>query len=62
MKYWVERKISASMNQSQLLRQSEMVSYEQEIPAEGNEVTLGMEPKFDFTDFDSVGEQAAGGN
>ena len=62
MKYWVERKISASMNQSQLLRQCETVSYEQQAAAEGNEVTLGSEPKFDFADFDSVGDQAAGGD
>ena len=46
VKYWMEKQTSASMKQSQLLRQQETVSYEQDVAtnAEGN-ILLGEDPQ-----------------
>ncbi|CAE7930987.1 unnamed protein product [Symbiodinium necroappetens] len=53
-KYWYETKCTASMKQSQLLRQSETVAYEQEMAIDGDEVTMGRDVAFDLSGFDAT--------
>ncbi|CAE7356750.1 unnamed protein product [Symbiodinium sp. CCMP2592] len=46
------------MRQSQLVRESETVSFEQEVGGEGNEVELGKDVTFDLSGFDAtMGDQ-----
>ena len=42
------------MKQSQLLRQSETVAYEQEMAIDGDEVTVGRDVAFDLSGFDAT--------
>ena len=51
-KYWFETKVSATMNQSQLLRQSEEVAYSQAVDGNDGEVILGADVAFDLSGFD----------
>ena len=58
MKYWMEMKCSASMRQSQLIRESETVSFEQQVSADGDEVELGKDVAFDLSGFEAtMGDQ-----
>ena len=52
-KYWVEKSVTASLSQHQLLRQQEAVKFEQDVPVDGNEVTLGRDVAFDLSGFDA---------
>ena len=53
-KYWVEKKVSASMLQSQLVRTSDEVSYQQDVNVDNGEVTLGSDVGFDLSRFDGM--------
>ena len=46
MKYWVEDTCRASFKASQLLKQRETVTYEQEVQEENGEILLGMDVDF----------------
>ena len=43
------------MRQSQLVRETETVAFEQEVGGEGNEVELGRDVTFDLSGFDASG-------
>ena len=59
----MEKFTKAKFSQSQLLRQSEDVSYQQQVEVDGDEVTLGRDVGFDMAGFDTNvgGSSSAGG-